>query len=95
MDDPTLHQDSAGWLIFVHAAFAVALGLTCFGIFWLSVDPWIKGYFVMGLCFTVGSSFTLAKTLRDQHEARKLLNRVKEAKTERLLHDYELKTPTV
>ena len=93
MDDPTIRQDSPGWLIFVHAAFAVALGLMCLGIYWLPVDAWIKGYFVMGLFFTVGSTFTLAKTLRDQHEARKLVNRVQEARTEKLLHEFDLKSP--
>lgn len=45
----------------------------------------------MGLLFCVGSCFTLSKTVRDNHEARKLINRVSEAKTERMLHDFELK----
>ena len=39
--------------------------------------------------FLVGSSFTLAKTLRDNHEALRLVNRVKSAKTERLIREYE------
>jgi hypothetical protein len=33
----------------------------------------------MGLAFTVGSPFTLAKTVRDNDEAQKLLNRAADA----------------
>jgi hypothetical protein len=43
---------------------------------------------VMGSMFVVGSTITLAKTLRDDHEARRLVNRISEAKTERLLKEY-------
>ena len=88
MEQPTIHQDSPAWLFFVHAAFAVSLFLMCLGIYHLPVSPWVKGYFAMGLFFTVGSTVTLSKTLRDQHEARKLVNRLNEVKTEKLLNDY-------
>lgn len=91
MEQPTISQDSAGWVFFVHAGFAIALGLMCLGIYLLPVSLWIKGYFVMGLFFTVGSTLTLSKTLRDQHEARKLVNRIQEVKTERILKDFDLK----
>ena len=63
------------------------------GIYQLPTELWVKGYMTMGLFFCVGSSFTLAKTVRDNHESRKLINRVTEVKTERMLQDYELKEP--
>jgi len=43
----------------------------------------------MGYLFTVTTCFTLAKTIRDKHESQRLINRVKEAKTEKILADYE------
>ena len=43
----------------------------------------------MALLFTVGSTFSLAKTMRDRYEASKFVNRVASAKTEKILHDYE------
>ncbi len=46
----------------------------------------------MGTIFTVGSCFSLAKTLRDDHEYEKLVNRVSAAKTEQILSDFEGKT---
>jgi hypothetical protein len=51
----------------------------------------VKGYLAMGLFFTLGSSFTLSKTVRDNYEAQKLINRVVDAKTEKILHEYGLR----
>jgi hypothetical protein len=42
----------------------------------------------MGTLFLVGSTFTLAKTLRDEFEATKLINKIHEAKTEKILREY-------
>ena len=46
------------------------------GIYNLPTDLWGKGFLGMGLLFVVGSSFSLAKTLRDEHEVKKLVNRL-------------------
>lgn len=91
-DRPTLTQDSASWIFFVHAAFAIAMTLMCWGIYHLPVDLWMRGYLAMGLFFSVASTLTLQKTLRDNHEARKLLNQMREAKTEQVLTDFTLRT---
>lgn len=92
LDRPTLHQDSPGWIFFVHAAFAISLLLMCIGIYHLPTDLWIRGYLVMGLFFTVASSLTLSKTLRDNHEAKKVYNTVREAKTEQVLADFSMRS---
>ncbi|MGB2246064.1 MAG: YiaA/YiaB family inner membrane protein [Alcanivorax sediminis] len=88
MDESTIQRHSSGWLFYVKASFAISLGLMVLGIVWLPTDLWIKGYLVMGCMFVVGSTITLAKTLRDDHEARRLINRISDAKTERLLKEY-------
>jgi hypothetical protein len=59
------------------------------GVAYLPADAWVKAFLGIGTLFLVGSSFTLAKTLRDNHEALRLVNRVKSAKTERLIREYE------
>ncbi|MBM4266715.1 MAG: hypothetical protein FJ144_08905 [Deltaproteobacteria bacterium] len=81
-------SDTAAWRLQVMVAFVVALGLTTIGILYLPVDLWAKGYLVIGLYFTVSSSFGLAKTLRDMHESDKIAARVSEAKTEKILREY-------
>jgi hypothetical protein len=45
---------------------------------------------LMGELFLVGSTFTLAKTTRDEHEARLFRNRIAKAKSEKLLKEFEV-----
>jgi len=91
MDDTSIlaQRDSASWLFFVRAAFGISLASTITGLLYLPVDMWVKGYMAMGLFFTIGSTITLSKTLRDEHEAKRLLNRIAEAKTSKLLKEYD------
>lgn len=91
MDSPTLSQDTPAWRGFVSLSFVISLGLMVTGIAILPVMLWIKGYLAMGLFFTVSSTLTLSKTVRDHHESMKMVNRVSEAKTERLLKEFDLK----
>jgi hypothetical protein len=85
-----IQRDSAAWLFFVRASFVVALAANVLGIVYLPVTPWIRGYLGMGLFFVVASAITLTKTLRDDHEARRLLNRIDQVKTTRLLKEYDV-----
>jgi hypothetical protein len=78
---------STAWVIQAWAFFILAIGGMSFGILKLPVGNWVKGYLGMGLMFTVGSTMSLAKTTRDNHEARRLTARVDEARVEKLLQD--------
>jgi hypothetical protein len=93
MNHPTAHKDTPAWIFFVWTSFATSSLFTLLGICYAPIDWWIRGYFAMGLLFTIGSTFTLAKTIRDNYEAQKLINRMVDAKTEKILHDYELRAP--
>jgi hypothetical protein len=42
---------------------------------------WIKGYLAMGCVFLLGTTFTLAKTIRDEFEANKLVSKIQDART--------------
>ena len=86
----SMRLDSPAWLLFVKASFACALGGMVFGIVMMGdVELWIRGYLVLGTLFLVGSTFTLSKTLRDQFEGSKLINKLAEARTEKLLQEFE------
>jgi hypothetical protein len=80
-------QDTAAWRFQVIAAFVIALALTTGGILYLPASAWVKGYLLMGIYFTVSSAFGLAKSLRDAHESHRLVNKISEAKTEKILRD--------
>lgn len=88
-DIALMNQNSPGWLFFVKACFGLSIVSMVAGIFFAPVDLWVKGYMAMGALFTVGSTFTLAKTMRDEFEAAKIANRITDAKTERMLKEFE------
>lgn len=87
-----MHADSDAWKLYAFTSFAVALAMMVLGIWFAPIDIAMKAYFTMGTFFLTGSSFTLAKTLRDNHENAKLHNKIEEAKTERILKEYQRAT---
>ncbi len=65
MSTSVVTRDTSAWILQVWLSFVLALVVACVGIYFLPAPLWIKGYATMGLFFTVGSTFTLAKTIRD------------------------------
>lgn len=61
--------DTASWVMTVWIAFAAAVALTAWGLFRMNIPYWEKAYMVVAWLFLVSTAFTLAKTLRDAHEA--------------------------
>jgi hypothetical protein len=89
MQDFNSQKDSPAWIFQSWAAFVIAISMTTVGIINLPVNSWVKGFMGMGMTFSIGSSFTLAKTMRDLHETKKLTARIDEAKVERLLSQHD------
>ena len=80
---------SGAWIAFTYASFAAAVGMVGLGILFAPVDIWIKAYFAMGAALLVQSCITMTKTLRDVHEGTKYVNRIEDARAERLLMEIE------
>lgn len=88
IDRNAMQLDTGAWRVQVWIAFCLALATTTWGIWFLPASFWVKGFLLLGLYFTVSSTFTLAKTIRDEHESQKILNRIGEAKASQLLREY-------
>lgn len=58
-------KDTSAWILQTWLFFAMALFVACIGLYHLPVDLWVRGYLTMGLFFTLGSTFSLAKLVRD------------------------------
>jgi hypothetical protein len=80
-------KDTAAWVTQVWISFLVSTFCTGLGILYLSTDIWQKAFVGIGVLYSVTSSFTLAKTIRDQEEAKSLTARVDEARVEKLLSE--------
>jgi hypothetical protein len=86
MNQPILHH-SQSWIVFTYVSFVGALAMVVGGIILMPLDLAMKGYLTMGIVMLVQSCITLTKTIRDNDETGKLVNRIEDAKTERLLMD--------
>jgi len=86
MNNPVLHH-SQSWITFTYVSFVAALAMVVSGIVLMPLDLAMKGYLAMGVVMLIQSCITLTKTVRDNDEAGKLVSRLEDAKTERLLMD--------
>jgi hypothetical protein len=66
-------------------SFAASAFMVAIGVFYLPIDLWMKGYLSMGIIMLLQSCVTLTKTIRDMHESGRMVNRIEDAKAERLL----------
>lgn len=61
--------DTPMWKIVVWGGFFCAMALTGWGLLRMEINPTYKAYLGVSWLFLISSAFTLAKTLRDRHEA--------------------------
>ena len=76
---------SGAWVTFTYVSFAASAFMVSVGVFYLPIDLWMKGYLTMGIIMMIQCCVTLTKTVRYMHESGKLVNRIEDAKAERLL----------
>ncbi len=89
MQDYSVSNSSTQWEFFVKIAFATAMGSTLVGVYMLPGPLVVKGYFLISSLFLVFSTITLSKTVRDDHEAQRLHNRISEARTSKMIRELE------
>ena len=82
-------QQTTAFYVQAAISFAVSMAAVVIGIAYLPVGGWMRGFLLVGLLYVVTSTFTLAKCVRDAHEASRVLSRVDEARLERLLAEHD------
>jgi hypothetical protein len=70
-------------------SFGVSASAMLIGIYYLPAGGWIRAFLGLGLLYVVTSSFTLAKCVRDAHEASRVISRVDQARLERFLSEHD------
>lgn len=61
--------DTPLWGALVWSGLALAMSLTAWGLWRMGIQPVWKAYLLVSWLFLISTVFTLAKTLRDAHEA--------------------------
>ncbi len=68
-DNEARRIDTPMWGAVVWGGFAVAMALTGWGLWRMDINPTYKAFLGVSWLFLVSSAFTLAKMLRDAHDA--------------------------
>jgi len=68
-DNEQRRNDTPMWGLVVWSGFAFAMALTGWGLWRMNVNPAYKAFLGVAWLFLISTVFTLAKTLRDAHEA--------------------------
>lgn len=76
---------------YVQAAlsFGISMAAIVLGVFYLPVGGWIRAFLLVGVLYTITSTFTLAKCVRDMHESSSVVHRVDEVRLQRLLAEHD------
>lgn len=68
-DNERRRADTPMWGLVVWCGFALAMALTGWGLWRMEIQPVWKAYLLVSWLFLISTVFTLAKMLRDAHEA--------------------------
>ena len=68
-DNEQRKTDTPMWGMVVWGGFMLAMTLTGWGLWRMNVNPAYKSFLLVSWLFLISTVFTLAKTLRDKHDA--------------------------
>ncbi|MDZ7823616.1 MAG: YiaA/YiaB family inner membrane protein [Ahrensia sp.] len=85
---PYTQKPNSSWTMFTVVSFIIAAGMMAGGIYFLEASFAAKGFYAMSALMLVHTSISITKTMRDNEEANRFINKIEEAKTEKLLKDY-------
>ena len=85
-----MSDHSQAWISYSYASTILAITLMLGGIWFSPLDMSFKAYFAMGTFFMISSVINLTKTMRDKHEGERFSNKLEEAKTEKILREFDV-----
>lgn len=80
-------KPSEPWTLFTVASFILSASMMAGGIYFLEASFAAKGFYAMAAIMLVHTSISITKTLRDIEESKRMINKLEDAKTEKLLMD--------
>jgi hypothetical protein len=89
MTTPSATKNTNAFFAQATIAFGVALLGIIIGEVYLPIDPWMRAFLAVATIFLVTSAFTLAKCVRDAQENLTVVNRLDQARLERLLAEFD------
>lgn len=85
MNSFTEYNNSKSFYTMAWISFVISFAGMTVGLIYLPMTLPARGFFAMAYLFSISACFTLAKVIRDRHEADKFINKIENAKTEKFL----------
>ncbi|MEV7594551.1 YiaA/YiaB family inner membrane protein [Streptomyces sp. NPDC089922] len=92
-ETPVKQQNTGAYYGQAVASFGIALVAVAVGIYQLETDGWVRAFLGIAVLYLTTSAFTLAKVIRDRQEVGQIVNRVDQARMEKIMADYDPFTP--
>ena len=89
MTNPAPRKTTTAFFVQAGLSFAVSVIAVGRGIVYLPVQPWVRAFLAIAVLYVVTSSFTLAKCVRDYQEDTSVVNRVDQARLDKLLTEHD------
>ncbi|MER5349487.1 YiaA/YiaB family inner membrane protein [Kitasatospora sp. NPDC002551] len=89
MSTPMQSRTTAAYYIQAVLSFTLSAAALGIGIAFLPVEPWTRAFLALGLLYTITSTFTLSKVVRDRQETTELVTRVDQARLDKLLTEHD------
>lgn len=84
--DVASQAHSGAWVIQTWLSFVLSVSVTFLGVWFLPVDVWVRASWPW---------FSLSKTVRDMHEAQRLVARIDEARVSKLIAEHDPLKPAL
>ncbi len=78
-------KNNSAWTMFTYLSFGIAAVMMAGGIYFLEASFAAKGFYAMSALMLVHTTVSITKTLRDDQEAARMINKIEEARTEKLI----------
>lgn len=89
MSTPTKNPTTSAFYVQAGISFGLALLSMVVAVLYLPVDPWIRAFLALGTLYLTTSAFTLAKCVRDAQETSSVVNRLDQARVDKILADHD------
>ena len=89
MSTPNQPKNTSAFYLQAGLSFGIALLTMVFAVIYLPVEPWIRAFLGLGTLYLTTSAFTLAKCVRDAQETQTVVNRLDQARVDKLLAEHD------
>ena len=89
MSTPAQNKTTNAFYAQAGISFGLALRSMVVAVLYLPVDPWIRAFLALGTLYLTTSTFTLAKCVRDAQETSSVVNRLDQARVDKILADHD------